>query len=54
MRTTTIPPGAGWPPSLLVHLVVSFVHGIAHGDANVRLTLAASLFVVIVVVLALQ
>jgi hypothetical protein len=34
---------------VLVHLVVSFVHGMAHGDANVPLTLAASLFVVIVV-----
>jgi hypothetical protein len=39
---------------VLVHLVVSFVHGMAHGDANVPLTLAASLFVVIVVVLALR
>jgi hypothetical protein len=34
---------------VLVHLVVSFVHGIAHRDANVPLTLAPNIFVVIVV-----
>jgi hypothetical protein len=34
---------------VLVHLVVSFVYGIARRDADVPLRLAASLFVVIVV-----
>jgi hypothetical protein len=41
MRTTTIPPWRWLAALLLVHLVVSFVHGIAHLDANVPLTLAA-------------
>jgi len=35
--------------TVLVHLVVSMVHGVAHTQANVPLSLAANLFVYIVI-----
>jgi hypothetical protein len=49
MKATRRSTWAWLTAAVLAHLVVSFVHGAAHAQANVPLSLAANLFVYIVI-----
>jgi hypothetical protein len=49
--THSVRTGAGWPLAavVLIHLVISVVHGVAHARARVFLTPASAMFVYIVI-----